>query len=211
MIDSTAGYCTTPRRTAITAMSFCQSCIAAFTPTPRISIVLQPPPMQMHYYNSILYSTKQQKSIANPVLPWGIHSVGGSTLRSWEHERLHNNTFNFCGTSLFGSMSGTTSTSTTSGSTSKKTEEVTQQQQHQHPRIAIIGGGIAGVTAANALGKKFESDNTIDASIVVFEGDVEGGDRCVDFGKSEQPTWTAGKCTACNLCTYILLIYMMIT
>lgn len=107
-------------------------------------------------------------------------------MRSWEHERLPT-ALNFRGTSLFGSMSGTSSTS----STSKKTEEVTQHQQH--PRIAIIGGGIAGVTAANALCKKFASDSTINAKIVVFEGDVEGGDRFVDFGKSEQPTWTAGK------------------
>ena len=169
----------------MTAMSFCHSCMAAFTPTPRISIVFQPPPMQIHYYNSILYSTKHQKSVGNPVVPWGIHSVGVSTMPSCEHERLPKNTFKFSGTSLFGSIIESTSTS------NKKIKGETQQQQH--PRIAIIGGGIAGVTAANALSKKFASDNIIDASIVIFEGDVEGGDRCVDFGKGEQPTWTAGK------------------
>ena len=74
----------------------------------------------------------------------------------------------------------------------KKDEETSLQKQL--PRIAIIGGGISGVTAANALGKKFAtSDDALDANIVVFEGDVEGGHRCVNFGNCEQPTWIAGE------------------
>lgn len=60
------------------------------------------------------------------------------------------------------------------------------------PRIAIIGGGIAGVTAADALSKKFSAEN-IPVNIVVFEGDERGSNNKVDFLNHEQPTWMAGK------------------
>lgn len=60
------------------------------------------------------------------------------------------------------------------------------------PRIAIIGGGIAGVTAANALSKKLSSNNMA-AKIVVFEGDERGSNNKVDFANHEHPSWPAGK------------------
>ncbi len=64
--------------------------------------------------------------------------------------------------------------------------------QKKSPRIAIIGGGIAGVTAAQAIANR---SNEIQAKIVVFEGDSEGGHRDVNFGAQEQPAWVAGKFT----------------
>ena len=60
------------------------------------------------------------------------------------------------------------------------------------PRIAIVGGGIAGVTAANALSKKLSSNN-IPAKIVIFEGDEYGSTNEVNFTNHQQPSWLAGK------------------
>ncbi len=60
------------------------------------------------------------------------------------------------------------------------------------PRIAIVGGGIAGVTAANALSKKLSSNN-IAAKIVIFEGDEYGGTNEVNFSNHQQPSWVAGE------------------
>ena len=121
----------------------------------------------------------------------GVGGYSSSSIRIPSHQLYR--------TSLFGSST------TSSGSTTKETTtQLQKEQQTTIPRIriAIIGGGIAGVTAANALSKKFassssynddENSNSIDAKIVVFEGDIEGGNRCVDFDKSEQPVWTAGE------------------
>jgi len=58
------------------------------------------------------------------------------------------------------------------------------------PRIAIIGGGIAGVTAANALGRTFAA---LSPKIVVFEGDEKGSNNMVNFQNHEHPTWVAGE------------------
>jgi len=63
---------------------------------------------------------------------------------------------------------------------------------HSQPRIAIVGGGIAGVTAANALCKKLSSNN-VTAKIVIFEGDKYGSNNEVDFSNHQQPSWLAGK------------------
>lgn len=60
------------------------------------------------------------------------------------------------------------------------------------PRIAVIGGGIAGVTAAKAIANRATE---IPAKIVVFEGDSEGGHRDVNFDAREQPVWVAGMFT----------------
>ena len=91
------------------------------------------------------------------------------------------------------SLFGVTSSKSTFDSVINKEDTIIlQQQQQQKPRIAIIGGGIAGVTAANALGKKFGNDD-LHAKIVVFEGDVEGGHKCANFEGREQPTWIAGE------------------
>lgn len=62
------------------------------------------------------------------------------------------------------------------------------------PRIAIIGGGIAGVTAANALSRTFAANN-ISPKIVVFEGDEKGSNNMVNFQNHEHPTWVAGEST----------------
>lgn len=63
-------------------------------------------------------------------------------------------------------------------------------------RIAIIGGGIAGVTAAAALAKRLDVENK-SAKIVLFEQDTEGGQRSVAFGRCQQPVWTAGNFSSC--------------
>lgn len=200
---TTTGYCT-PRKTsmAMTSMSFMQSCLAAFIPPTTTSsssipsiTILRPPPMQNNCYHDLLISGRAaQSTVTAFVSPlWGMKSgVGGyssSSIRIPSHQLYR--------TSLFGSS---TSSNSSGGSTKETT---TQLQTEQQTRIAIIGGGIAGVTAANALSKKFasssssynddENSNSIDAKIVVFEGDIEGGNRCVDFDKSEQPVWTAGE------------------
>lgn len=60
------------------------------------------------------------------------------------------------------------------------------------PRIAIIGGGIAGVTAANALSRHFAA-NSISPKMVVFEGDEKGSNNMVNFQNHEHPTWVAGE------------------
>jgi len=65
------------------------------------------------------------------------------------------------------------------------------------PRIAIVGGGIAGVTAANALSKKLSSNN-ISAKIVVFEEDEHGGTNEVDFSNHQQPSWLAATARNAN-------------
>ena len=59
------------------------------------------------------------------------------------------------------------------------------------PRIAIIGGGIAGVTAASAIAKHLGKENK-SAKIVLFEQDNEGAQRNVAFDECKQPIWTAG-------------------
>ena len=99
--------------------------------------------------------------------------------------------FSFRAPSSFGVTTSESSIESNSRTSTNNKEEETSSQKQQ-PRIAIIGGGIAGVTAANALGKKFATtdDNTVNAKIVVFEGDVP---RPVNFGNYEQPTWIAGE------------------
>lgn len=71
-------------------------------------------------------------------------------------------------------------------------EPIPHQDFTSKPRIAIVGGGIAGVTAANALSKKLSSNN-ISAKIVVFEEDEYGGTNEVDFSNHQQPSWLAGE------------------
>jgi hypothetical protein len=64
------------------------------------------------------------------------------------------------------------------------------------PRIAIIGGGIAGVTAADAIVKRLnkeQKNNAMEANIVIFESDSKGGQRSVTFDSCQQPVWTAGE------------------
>jgi NADPH-dependent 2,4-dienoyl-CoA reductase/sulfur reductase-like enzyme len=78
----------------------------------------------------------------------------------------------------------------------KRAESVATVGVHDQtnvPRIAIIGGGIAGVTAASSLVKRLDSENK-SAKIVLFEEDNEGGQRSVSFGDCQQPIWTAGEC-----------------
>lgn len=65
------------------------------------------------------------------------------------------------------------------------------------PRIAIVGGGIAGVTAANALSKKLSSNN-ITAKIVIFEGDEYGSKNEVNFTNQQQPSWISATARNAN-------------
>ena len=69
------------------------------------------------------------------------------------------------------------------------------------PRIAVIGGGIAGVTAARSIAKELgtNSESTIKkADIVVYEGDANGGPlkEPFDIQRKAQPVW--GAATAKN-------------
>lgn len=65
------------------------------------------------------------------------------------------------------------------------------------PRIAIIGGGIAGVTVASALVSRLQDENR-KTQVILFEQDSEGGQRNVAFDDCQQPVWTAGKYNCCS-------------
>lgn len=82
--------------------------------------------------------------------------------------------------------------------------EIAISDKVDSPRIAIIGGGIAGVTAASSLVKRLDKENQA-AKIVLFEQDSEGGQRSVAFGDCQQPVWTAGEWP------YDLLMYCFYT
>ena len=75
---------------------------------------------------------------------------------------------------------------------SQHSETTTLLDKEFTPRIAVIGGGIAGVTAASALAKRLEKEHT-PFQLVLFEQDTEGGQREVNFGNFQQPVWTAGE------------------
>ena len=63
----------------------------------------------------------------------------------------------------------------------------------QTTRIGIIGGGLAGVTAANALSNIFaDDDSSMNAKIVVFEGQEEALSP-INLNDCQQPQWTAGE------------------
>ena len=69
------------------------------------------------------------------------------------------------------------------------------------PRIAVIGGGIAGVTAARSIAKELAtSDKSVikKADIVIYEGDANGGPlkERFDIQRKAQPIW--GSATAKN-------------
>jgi hypothetical protein len=146
---------------------FWQSCFAAFGFAP----VFRPPPLMCHYYRDLL--SPSEKWAANLSAP-----------------------------PLFDSKldSGSSSSSTlfAAKKVTDKSEADFEAIPHvgftTPPRIAIIGGGIAGVTAANALSKKLSSNN-VAAKIVIFEGDERGSNNKVDFANHENPSWQAGKLT----------------
>jgi len=69
----------------------------------------------------------------------------------------------------------------------------------QTTRIGIIGGGIAGVTAGNALSNILADDDSINAKIIVFEGQEEALSP-INLNECEQPQWNAGERVNCN-CT----------
>lgn len=183
MMDTTTSYCTTPHRLA-TAMSFWQSCFAVFARPPPSSpiAIIRPPPMTSHYYSNMLSPGRQY--FATFLSPHTIVPKNIPTVRS--HTSLPA-AFASHTPSLFG-------VSSSKGNTECNAKAMKENHPSQkQPRIAIIGGGIAGVTAANALGKKFENDAQWNPKIVVFEADGEGGHRCVNFENCEQPTWIAGE------------------
>ena len=98
---------------------------------------------------------------------------------------------------------GTTATSSTALDSSAKGEDESDvpNKGPPPPRIAVIGGGIAGVTAARSIAKELatSSKSTIKkADIVVYEGDANGGPLKEPFAiqRKAQPTW--GAATAKN-------------
>mmetsp|Transcript_16380 Transcript_16380/g.34275 ORF Transcript_16380/g.34275 Transcript_16380/m.34275 type:complete len:669 (-) Transcript_16380:97-2103(-) len=97
------------------------------------------------------------------------------------------------------SIIGTNSNILSFWGSKKKIENESQEnvlpKPKKCPRIAIIGGGIAGVTAAKAIANRA---NEIPSKIVVFEGDSEGGHRDVNFDAREQPVWVAATARNAN-------------
>ena len=98
---------------------------------------------------------------------------------------------------------GTTATSSTALDSSTKGEDEGDVPNNgpPPPRIAVIGGGIAGVTAARSIAKELatSSKSTIkNADIVVYEGDANGGPlkEPFDIQRKTQPVW--GAATAKN-------------
>jgi len=90
----------------------------------------------------------------------------------------------FYSTCLFGSSSNNIDTSSAAYST--------PQLDKQTTRIGIIGGGIAGVTAANSLSNILTDDDSMNAKIVVFEGQEEALSP-INLDECQQPQWTAGE------------------
>jgi hypothetical protein len=124
--------------------------------------VIRPPPMMCHYYRDLL----------SPSGNWDI---------------------NLSVPPLFDTQLGSSSALLAAKKVNDKSEaDFPCVGFTKPPRIAIIGGGIAGVTAANALSKKLSSNN-VAAKIVIFEGDDRGSNNRVDFSNHENPSWQAGK------------------
>ena len=97
---------------------------------------------------------------------------------------LHNSNVLYS-TTLFGSSSNNIDTSSVTHATS--------QMDKQTTRIGIIGGGIAGVTAADALSNILTDDESINAKIVIFEGQEEALSPINSNKCQQQPQWTAGE------------------
>ena len=101
-------------------------------------------------------------------------------------------------------------TATTSGALNSSTKERASDIHESDlpdggpppPRIAVIGGGIAGVTAARSIAKELaKSDKSVikKADIVIYEGDKNGGPLLkepFDIQRKAQPIW--GAATAKN-------------
>jgi len=71
------------------------------------------------------------------------------------------------------------------------------------PRIAIIGGGIAGVTAARSIANELATNKKSKvkkADIVIYEGDTNGGPQkeSFDIQRQAQPNWTAATAKNAN-------------
>ncbi|KAL7548421.1 hypothetical protein ACHAWF_011709 [Thalassiosira exigua] len=173
---------------AATAMGFWHSYFPAFVPlSPPPVPTIRPPPMTVSHYYYRMLSPKREDDGA--YLPTLLH-INGAKAYAPKNVLRHSEAPQYATPSAFSFRFGT--------GTRKNTGDVERtnkaDEQHFEPRIAIIGGGIAGVTAANALGKKFAPTN---AKIVVFEGCAESS-RCVNFGNCEQPAWIAATARNAN-------------
>ena len=155
--------------------------LAAFTPP----TFIRPPHInQIKYYHDLLYPSYHHQC-------GGVTFMAYSTLYSHTNKErgsfcasLHNSNA-FYSKSLFGSSSNNIDTSSV-------THATPQLLDKQTTRIGIIGGGIAGVTAANALSKILTDDDSMNAKIVVFEGQEEALSS-INLNECEQPQWTAGE------------------
>ena len=159
--------------------------LAAFTPP----IFIRSHHMnQINYYHDLLYPTYHHQFGSTFMACSTRYSHTNSVRRFYAS--LHNSNA-FYSSSLFGSSSNNIDTSSATHSN--------PQMDKQTTRIGIIGGGIAGVTAANALSNIFANDDSINAKIVVFEGQEEALSP-INLNECEQPQWTAGERVNCN-CT----------
>ena len=163
------------------SISFWQSCFAAFGAAPAI----RPPPMTLH---CSMFSTVANVKKAGTIWP----SLGRECFSLTSARKARQVSFPpYCQSRfLFSFHHG-------DGELEVEGRKITEQfDGGAKPRIAIIGGGIAGVTAANAIAKQFRREfpgSESFAKIVVFEGDGIGGHRSVNFDTCEQPVWLAGE------------------
>jgi len=153
--------------------------LAAFTPP-----TFRPPHVnQINYYHDLLYPTYQCSGTFMACSTRYSHSHMNNSVRGF-YASLHDSNA-FFSTSLFGSSSNNIDTSSVTNAN--------PQLDKQTTRIGIIGGGIAGVTAANALSNIFANDHdSMNAKIIVFEGHEEALSP-IDLNECEQPQWTAGE------------------
>ena len=150
--------------------------LAAFTPP---TFIRPPHVNQINYYHDLLYPTYQ---CSGTFMACSTRYSHTNSVRRF-YASLHNSNA-FYSSSLFGSSSNNIDTSSATHSN--------PQMDKQTTRIGIIGGGIAGVTAANALSNIFANDDSINAKIVVFEGQEEALSP-INLNECEQPQWTAGE------------------
>lgn len=185
-LDDTLNMWYPPPR-ALMASATAMNYATAFA-TPVWPMSFGPPPMRSHYYCSMIQSaTLGADGTSVQFLPSTLPTF--SSMHQYHHTRPT--------TSVICSASNSGISSSELDEMNNTNEADTSVTDLYQKRIAIIGGGIAGVTAANALGKKL-SNTRFDAKIVVFEGD-ESGHKGVNFGEYEQPTWIAGKCDKISL------------
>ena len=149
--------------------------------------LIRPPYInQINYYHDLLYPTYHHQCGGVIFMAYSTrYSHTNSVRGSFYASCLHNsNAFYFYSTSLFDSSRNNIDISSFA--------YTNPQIEKQTTRIGIIGGGIAGVTAANALSKILTDDSSMNAKIVVFEGQEEALSP-INLNDCQQPQWTAGE------------------